>query len=52
MSMEAGFTGIAMGISIFITLNILASSAPGIWEEIGIAGEGNDAYFGVSGWKR
>jgi hypothetical protein len=50
MSMETGF--IEMGMSIFIILNILASAAPRIWEEIGIAGGGNDAYFGVSGWKR
>jgi hypothetical protein len=49
MSMKTGITG--MGMSIFIILNILASAAPRIWEEIGIAGGGNDPYFGVSGWK-
>jgi type II secretory pathway pseudopilin PulG len=49
MSMEAGFTGIRTGISIFIILTILAFAAPRIWEEIGIAGGGNDAYFGVWG---
>jgi hypothetical protein len=38
MSMETGF--IEMGMSIFIILNILASAAPRIWEEIGIAGGG------------
>jgi len=44
--MESGFTGIRMGISIFIVRTYLSSVAPKIWEGKGIGG-GHDTYFGA-----